>query len=566
MIPDGVMFNAYPDSCGGSLAATVRMLRRDEFAGVFRYFYVLPSMFRSDLDRGFSVVSYDLNTELVQPEDLASLEELGIELKLDFVLNHLSVRSSEFLDLLENGDDSRYVDAFIDWNKFWEGHGTIGPEGYVVPEERYLSKLFMRKPGLPILRVPFPDGSYRFYWNTFYQSVSVTPPNPEQLTAIEGIDESNAPTIAGVIRTAIETGTPVREAAFGRYSALAEAVSSYVDRRCTSYLGQMDLNARSKIVWAFYEATFERLASYGARVVRLDAFAYLHKEIGASNFFNEPGTWEHLERIRGIADRYEIVLLPEIHSKYEDATHVKLAQRGYSFYDFFFPGLVIDAIESRSAERLAEWIAQIDERGFDTVNMLGCHDGIPVLDVKGILDDATIDGMIELITERGGRVKDLYGADGSKISYYQVNATFFSALGEDPRKLLVARAIQIFTPGIPEVWYLDIFAGTNDIEAADRGGHKEINRTNLTEEEIEERIALPIVRSQLELLRFRNTFPAFGPGADLAIDRDDPRRLRLAWRRGGHRATLEADLATCDFSIAFSDEDGEHTLDVGVKG
>ena len=78
--------------------------------------------------------------------------------------------------------------------------------------------------------------------------------------------------------------------------------------------------------------------------------------------------------------------------------------------------------------------------------------------------------------------------DGKKIAYYQVNATFFSALGEDERKLLLARAIQMFMPGIPQVWYLDLFAGKNDYAAADNAGtagHKEINRTTLTIDDIE---------------------------------------------------------------------------------
>ena len=97
--------------------------------------------------------------------------------------------------------------------------------------------------------------------------------------------------------------------------------------------------------------------------------------------------------------------------------------------------------------------------------------------------------VIENILERGGRIKNLYGPDGTKIAYYQVNATYFSALGEDDQKLRLARAIQLFTPGVPQVWYLDLFAGKNDYAAADRGGtggHKEINRTTLTLSDIEE--------------------------------------------------------------------------------
>ena len=69
-------------------------------------------------------------------------------------------------------------------------------------------------------------------------------------------------------------------------------------------------------------------------------------------------------------------------------------------------------------------------------------------------------------------MKNLFGADGKKIAYYQVNATYFSALGEDERKLRLARAIQMFMPGIPQVWYLDLFAGTNDYEAATTGDRR----------------------------------------------------------------------------------------------
>mgnify|MGYP000497196719 FL=1 len=83
-------------------------------------------------------------------------------------------------------------------------------------------------------------------------------------------------------------------------------------------------------------------------------------------------------------------------------------------------------------------------------------------------------------------MKDLHG---QKNVYYQVNATYYSALGEDDKKMLMARALQMFMPGKPQVWYLDLFAGKNDHEAVKRagaGGHKEINRTNLSAAQIED--------------------------------------------------------------------------------
>lgn len=121
----GVMLNAYPDSMGGTLDNIVELLMRPEFKDVFQSFYILPSIFNSDLDRGFSVISYDLNRQLASSNSIAQLSELGIDLKLDFILNHLSVLSPQFQDILKHGDESIYRDFFIDWNKFWAGYGEM---------------------------------------------------------------------------------------------------------------------------------------------------------------------------------------------------------------------------------------------------------------------------------------------------------------------------------------------------------------------------------------------------------------------------------------------------------
>jgi len=192
--------------------------------------------------------------------------------------------------------------------------------------------------------------------------------------------------------------------------------------------------------------------------------------------------------------------------------------------------------------------------------MLGCHDGIPVLDLrgkkvdgvtrKGLLSDGEIAEIIDEVMDRGGRVKNLYGPDGKKIAYYQVNATFFSALGEDERKLRLARAIQMFMPGTPQVWYLDLFAGRNDYAAADMGGaagHKEINRTTLAHSDIDHGLSRIVVRDQLELMRLRNKSPAFE--GDLEIHDSDEHRLHMTWTHHGCVATLNADLRDFGFSV-----------------
>ena len=567
--PKGVMFNAYPDSIGQNMADTVTMLKRPEFKDVFSLFYILPTVFNSDLDRGFSIIDYDLNDDLVFREDLDELHELNVMFKFDLVLNHLSVGSHQFQDLLKNGDKSKYKNFFIDWNEFWRSHGELDSNGHVIPHEEHLEKLFMRKPGLPILKVRFPDGSDRPYWNTFYQEVvyhEVTAHDLLHALEIEELTHEHAENIAAILNDVLNAKRDINEIDLGDFSHHKDDIVSVVEKN-RKYLGQMDLNAQSQEVWDFYDKTLKKLREHGGKLVRLDAFAYLHKEPGEINFFNKPGTWKYLERVKRIADKYGLILLPEIHSEYGSMLHEEVAAEGFPIYDFFFPGLLIDALDRGTNRHLLRWIEELIEKNIKTINMLGSHDGIPVLDLKGkdnagvskkgLLSDEEIDAVIEKIINRGGRVKDLYGPDGKKISYYQVNATFFSALGEDEQKLRLARAIQMFIPGIPQVWYLDLFAGKNDYAAADKGGtggHKEINRTTLTNSDIEQGLKQAIVRDQLDLMKLRNTSTAFD--GELTINSSDEHHLHMSWKHQESVATLKADLRDYSFNITHKENGG----------
>ncbi|WNH14327.1 glycosidase [Thalassobellus suaedae] len=562
-ITNGVMLNAYPDSIGKNLSDTVSMLQMPEFKDAFSLFYVLPTFFNSDLDRGFSVIDYNLNKDLVSETDLKALEKLNIQLKFDIVLNHLSVASPQFKDLLKHGDQSKYKDFFINWNEFWKGNGVLGVDGVIVPNEEFLSKLFMRKSGLPILKVRFPDGTEKPYWNTFYQQITYNKITDSDLKSIKELSTNQASLICEKVNNAIDRNEDFNNINFEDSNKFKEAVLSIIEQN-RSYLGQMDVNAKSPLVWDFYEETLKKVSGFGCSILRLDAFAYLHKEIGQTNFFNKPGTWDYLERINQIAQKNDLTLLPEIHAEYGLHLHDEVANKGYQIYDFFLPGLTIHTIENSSNRALLTWAKEIISKGYKTVNMLGCHDGIPVLDLKGkevkgvynkgLLEDDEIEAVMNKIMERGGRVKNLYDPSGNKISYYQVNATFFSALGESEKKLLLARAIQMFMPGIPQVWYLDIFAGENDYEAADKGGsagHKEINRTNLTMQEIEDGLKKNIVKNQLEIIRLRNTSKAFS-GTVIINDTPD-NELDIRWENGVDFAQLKANLQTHMFTITYSE-------------
>ena len=523
-IENGPMLNLYPDSLGGDLEAVADLFERDGFADAFSSMYILPSIYHSDLDRGFSVIDYDLEEAFHSEKALLRLGRQNIDLKLDFVLNHASVQSPQFQDLLENGSQSEYRDFFIDWNTFWENCGEMTEDGYIQPEQKYLDPMFFRKPGLPLLMVEMADGSRIPYWNTFYQEIRDT------------------------------------------------------EDYHTRYLGQMDLNIKSEKVWDFYRETIKKLAGYGAKIIRLDAFAYAPKAPGRANFLNEPETWEFLEQIHKLAKPYGIRLLPEIHAGYKEKKYELIAQKGYLTYDFFLPGLILDALYRGDGSYLEQWAKEQIKENIHTVNMLGCHDGIPVLDLAGLLPDDRIEDLIRLLVDRGGFVKDLHG---NKKMYYQVNTTYYNALGENEQALLLARALQIFMPGKPQVWYLDLFAGSNDYEAVKRagaGGHKEINRTNFSQKDIESGLEKEVVKKQLEMLKFRKEFPAFGFDAEMEIrtkpaarisdqaenalhfakipDDQMYNRIYITWKKDGYLARLSADLKAHTYRIQALDPSG----------
>jgi len=546
-VDNGPMLNAYPDSMGGTLGDIVTVLKKPELEDVFQSFYVLPSIFNTDLDRGFSVIDYNINQVLASEQDLDELKKLGMDLKLDFILNHASVLSKQFQDILKNGENSEYKDFFINWNRFWDGCGEMTAEGYIQPRQELIKDMFFRKPGLPILMVRMPDGTDVPYWNTFYQEVQYKELDAQDLMEKMDIQYLMADMLAKRVNTEINSGKKPGEVDFAGYEKYKDAVIDLLESN-RRYLGQMDLNIKSPLVWEHYENTLKQLSAYGAKIVRLDAFAYAPKEPGEKNFLNDPGTWDLLAKVRELADKYGVTLLPEIHASYGEKIYDVVANKGYMTYDFFLPGLLIYAIEKKDGTVLKRWAEEIQEKKIRVVNMLGCHDGIPLLDLKGFLPDEEIEELIQTLVDRGGYVKNLHG---QKNMYYQVNATYFSALGEDEKKLLFARAVQLFMPGKPQIWYLDLLAGKNDYEAVERagaGGHKEINRTNLTLEQIEEALKLPVVQKQLELLQFRNTNPAFGFDSDFAISMNGT-KMEIKWRSGEQEATLIADFATYDYEI-----------------
>ena len=320
---------------------------------------------------------------------------------------------------------------------------------------------------------------------------------------------------------------------------------------CTFSEEQIDLDVKSEATKAFFRQTLTDLCRRGASVIRLDAFAYATKKAGTSCFFVEPDIWELLEEITEIVRPFGVEILPEIHEHY--TLQLKLAQHGYPVYDFALPMLVLHALYTGEGAQLKHWLDICPRRQFTT---LDTHDGIGVVDVAGLLDEQEIERTKELLFAKGANVKKIYNTEAyNNLDIYQLNCTYYSALGDNDQAYLLARAIQFFAPGIPQVYYVGLLAGKNDIalmESTKQG--RDINRHYYTEPEIAKEVQRPVVQNLLALMRLRNRHPAFS--GDCAAELPDEHTLKITRTAGEYTAVLTANLVTHAFDIVCTGPEG----------
>ena len=261
------------------------------------------------------------------------------------------------------------------------------------------------------------------------------------------------------------------------------------------------------------------------------------KKAGTTCFMVEPEIYDFLQWVTDVAGALGMVVLPEVHDEY--ATHRRLSDHGFWTYDFVLPGLLLHTFQTGQTGRLAEHLASSPDRQFTN---LDCHDGIPVRpDLDGVLAADEMRDLASHVHQRDGNVnRILSDAHASEIDIHQLNCTYYSALDGDDGRYIAARAIQLFAKGVPQVYYVGLLAGENDLAAVQSTGEgRAINRHDYTLAEIEAALERPVVRQILELVRLRNSHPAFD--GELCVEPTSDRALLLSWRRDDTRLDLEVD-------------------------
>jgi sucrose phosphorylase len=323
---------------------------------------------------------------------------------------------------------------------------------------------------------------------------------------------------------------------------------------------QIDIDVNSETGKAYLNNIFDTFESAGINMVRLDAAGYAVKKKGSSCFMIDE-TFDFLAQLAEEAKQRGIEVLVEIHSYYKK--QIEIAKKVGYVYDFALPVLVLDTLFNKNTVNLKRWL-EISPRNAFTV--LDTHDGIGVVDVAsedgkpGLIEDDALDKIVSKIHDNSeGRSQKATGAAASNLDLYQVNCTYFEALGKDELSYLMARAIQFFVPGIPQVYYVGLFGDDNDMNLlAKTNVGRDINRHYYTKDEIKDKLETPMVIKLKELMVLRNNHPAF-QGKFRLIDSPDS-SLTLLWSDDKEWAELFINLKSNEMIIEFSEFNGHSSI------
>jgi sucrose phosphorylase len=324
---------------------------------------------------------------------------------------------------------------------------------------------------------------------------------------------------------------------------------------------QIDIAVQHPRGKAYLDGILRTLADNGVRVIRLDAAGYAIKKAGQSCFMM-PETFDFIADFTARAHALGIEVLVEIHSYYQK--QIEIARHVDWVYDFALPPLVLHALYFRTSRHLKHWLSI---RPRNALTVLDTHDGIGVIDIgadaadrahrPGLVPPAELDRLVDLIHEGSrGESRRATGAAASNLDLYQVNCTFYDALGADDVAYLIARAVQLFVPGVPQIYYVGLLAGRNDMPLLERTRvGRDINRHYYTQPEIQVALEQPVVRDLCELIRLRNTHPAFN--GQFRVETSDDRHLSVHWTSGADFASLVVSLDTLAFELRYSTANGE---------
>jgi sucrose phosphorylase len=294
---------------------------------------------------------------------------------------------------------------------------------------------------------------------------------------------------------------------------------------------QVDLNFNNPDVLFEIFDNLLLYAEHGVQFLRLDAIAYLWKEIGTT-CTHLPQTHAIIQLLRAVLDEVapHVRLITETNVPHVDNISYFGDGRNEAqlVYNFALPPLVLHTFRTGDAAILSEWASGLDLPSDQTtfINFLASHDGIGLDPIRGILSPAEIDALVDQTLMHGGLISYKQNADGTQ-SPYELNINYFDALSDpssvEPLEMQIARfmaaqAIMLSLRGVPGIYFHSLFSSRNWYEGVQLEKYnRTINRQKLARAELERQLADPAsFRSQVferyrHLLAQRINSAAFHP-------------------------------------------------------
>ncbi len=292
---------------------------------------------------------------------------------------------------------------------------------------------------------------------------------------------------------------------------------------------QVDLNWRNPDLLFEFLDILLLYVSKGVRILRLDAVAFLWKEIG-TDCLHLRQTHEVVKLFRDILELVapEVILLTETNVPHEEnISYFGRGDEAQMVYNFSLPPLLLHAYLTEDAGRLRDWAASLPElpAGNTFFNFTASHDGIGLRPLQGLVPDDELRKIVARVESRDGRVNYRATSDG-KQQPYELNITYYSALADDTdgeigvQRFLGTQAVALAFKGMPAIYFHSLTGTRNNLAGVEATGqNRTINRYKWPVAELTAELENPdshhsrVFRRYLQLIRRRANHPAFHPDA-----------------------------------------------------
>lgn len=321
---------------------------------------------------------------------------------------------------------------------------------------------------------------------------------------------------------------------------------------------QVDIDIKHPKGWDYLKAVLDALATGGVKVVRLDAVGYAVKTPGTDSFMTKE-TLDFVAEITKLIHSYDMRVLVEVHAHYTQ--QLEIAPLVDLIYDFQTAPLLLHSFFTGTVDRLDKWFGL---RPDNCLNVLDTHDGY------GVIDGGPIGGRPGLITQDEMahifKVAEKNTGGHSGIASvvpqwfslpHQINATLPNIVANDTAYVIM-RAVQFLLPGEPQVYYVGLLNGMDDVELFNKTGQgRDVNRHNYTPEEIETALQQPVTKAIIALARVRK-HPAFEGKFSWQVLATDA--IRLEWQNGSEMLSLEFKTSEPEFTLEVNGAAGHRVF------